>query len=117
MVMLNHGSMMIVTIWFNIAYNGNITSFVYDERGNKIQHTNHHGNIESWKYDDRNNMIQYTDYRGRVESWVYDDRNNMIKYTDYEDAVDSWIYAYYDNGQLQSVNGIQLPLIQRWLQC
>ncbi len=62
--------------------NGNVTSLVYDARGNVIQETNALGQVTTHSYGDPANPdkeTSRTDARGNTTRWTYDARGNVTE--------------------------------------
>lgn len=88
------------------------TRKAFDSRGNVIYSASSEG-VLVWKtYDDRNNPITLRSSNG-YRSWVsYDSHNNVLSLRDNSSAPDCEnVYTYYPNGQLQSLNGFNIPFL------
>jgi RHS repeat-associated protein len=60
-----------------------VTSYGYDEAGNKTSQTDAQGRITKWAYDNANRVVGRTLPNGETESWQYDQAGNRIAHTDF----------------------------------
>ena len=77
---------------------GNVTEFVYDERGYLEKQIFADGNESSFEYDGNGNRISETDALGRIAQFKYDSRDRLIE-TIYPDGTSASI-RYNGVGQI-----------------
>ena len=61
---------------------GNITTLVFDDRGNVIQEVDAEGGITASTFDDDDNLTSVTDPLGNTMTFTYDERGNQLTQTD-----------------------------------
>lgn len=71
---------------------GNITSYGYDDNGNRTSVTNARSKVTTYAYDALNRLQSVTDPLGRVTSYQYDDASNLIERTDARDLFTQYTY-------------------------
>src|SRR4030095_13310743 len=71
---------------------GFVTSFAYDEVGNRIRQTDANNHVTSFEYDRLGRTCQRTRPEGVVESMTYDAAGNLASRTDFN--VKTTTYAY-----------------------
>ncbi len=85
---------------------GGVTSYTYDNSGNRLSETDQDGNVMEWSYDQNNNVLSETRRRvnnnGQVEisvtSYEYDDKDRRIFSTDSFGNFTETVYD--DNGRV-----------------
>ena len=64
----------------SVNENGNIITYGYDDRGNKISAVYDDGSCELWAYDSFNLLTSYTDRDEEKEEYVRDNRGNILEF-------------------------------------
>ncbi len=62
---------------------GGVTSYTYDETGNKVSQTDPNSHTKSWAYDNQSRVIKHTLPLGQTETYTYDANGNMVSKTDF----------------------------------
>jgi RHS repeat-associated protein len=74
-----------------------LTSYGYDEAGNKISQTDAAGHVTTWGYDKNNRLTSHTLPGGQSETFQYDLDGNRTAHTDFGGQTTR--YAYDQNGR------------------
>lgn len=69
---------------------GGVTTYAYDERGNRIEEVDASGRTTAWVYDERGRLVERTLPGGGVSAWVYDHRGWLKSHVDERGATTTW---------------------------
>ena len=84
-----------------------MTSYAYDEVGNRITQTDANTHATSYAYDQRGRRLQRTLPLGQTESYTYDAVGNLATRTDFNDADVTFLQMMYPH-HAQAVEMAQL---------
>jgi RHS repeat-associated protein len=73
-----------------------LTTFAYDNNGNRLQVVNAEGQYTAYCYDEMNRVNQMTDAEGKVTLYRYNENGNLIEITDANGNVTSYQYDWFD---------------------
>ena len=69
-----------------------VTSYSYDEAGNKTGQTDPNGNTTAWEYDNMGRIVRHTLPEGMSETFAYDPNGNLKEKTDFNGDVTAYMY-------------------------
>lgn len=76
---------------------GKVTTYAYDELGNKISQTDAQGRVTKWDYDNAGRIVSrtlpnHTTANPQVERFAYDLNGNRVSHTDFNGKQTRWDY-------------------------